>query len=78
MADSMTHKTGERAPMWGAFGSDCGCWIEAVLRWGEVFPPCATHGSTTWYLLRPYRPSQEEEPHPAVSPPPAQERREAN
>ena len=47
------HKTGEKKPQSGIYGSRC-CGYEIALSKGETFPPCRRcSAATNWTLKRP-------------------------
>lgn len=45
-------KTSDKCQQSGIYRSTCSDRIEIALSKGDTFPPCRTHGSVTWNLVR--------------------------
>ena len=48
-----TGRTGQRCPTSGIWESTCSDRIQIALSKEDIFPPCRTHGSVNWRLIRP-------------------------
>ncbi len=44
--------TGQKCTQSGIYQSVCSDKLQIALSKGDTFPPCRTHGSVTWNLIR--------------------------